>query len=559
MYKRQLYRRASRTPENLSLDLRATIAGNRAAATRIRGLVDKYGKAVVKGVMRRILDASQRAFEEALDTIPDGMYSERLIQEVSMTGDRGTYPVQTTVRKQGRTLTFDNAGTHPQVGAINVGYAAWRGAILGTINVLLLADQMGCVGGAARACRFEPEPGTITCPDWGAAVSPAGVYATEVAISLGNAVITKMMLASSDERIRARALSPDGAQWGCHFVAGTNQRGDFYVGGMGDNMLGASGACWNRDGEFANGHYWIPEGRGPNVELYERDWPILYLYRREHADSGGAGRFRSGNGGEIAYILHGGESALGLYTTEGIPKTNGTFGGSPAALLRTRVITGTTILERFAAGELPQDIDSLGGQETPLANKGTGIVVGGSDVLYWNWSPAGGYGDPFTRDPLLVAADVSEGAVTADAAERVYGVVLSDGIADAEATAERRAAVLLARLREAGVMREALLAVRSVQAGAETIADVYLIDRAENRIECHRCGTALGTVNDDPKQGMAVLERPLTSLTPGAPDPSVFVDDEVIWRDLLCPGCGVRLATEVAHPGAPLFREIELV
>ena len=159
-----------------------------------------------------------------------------------MTGDRGTYPVQTTVRKQGRTLTFDNVGTHAQVGAINVGFAAWRGAILGTINVLMLADQMGCIGGAARACRFDPEPGTITCPDWGAAVSPAGVYATETAISLGNAVVTKMMLASSDETMRSRALTPDGAQWRCHFVAGDNQRGDYYVGGMGDNMLGGGGA-----------------------------------------------------------------------------------------------------------------------------------------------------------------------------------------------------------------------------------------------------------------------------------------------------------------------------
>src|SRR4051794_367617 len=180
-----LYRRCSRTPENLSLDLRATIAGNLAAKGRILSLVDKYGKAVVKGVMRRILDASQRAFEEALDQIPDGTYSERLIQEVSMTGDRGTYPAQTTIRKQGRTLTFDNRGTAPQAGAINVGFAAWRGAILGAINVLMLADQLGCVGGAVRNCAFDPEPGTITAPDWGAAVSPAGVYATETAISTG--------------------------------------------------------------------------------------------------------------------------------------------------------------------------------------------------------------------------------------------------------------------------------------------------------------------------------------------------------------------------------------
>ena len=367
-----------------------------------------------------------------------------------------------------------------------------------------------------------------------------------------------MMLASSDETIRSRALTPDGAQWGCHFVAGTNQRGDYYVGGMGDNMLGASGACWNRDGEFANGHYWIPEGRGPNVEGYERDWPILYLYRREHYDSGGAGRYRSGNGGEIAYIPHGGESALGLYTTEAIPKTNGTFGGDSAAILRTRVIKGTDIRARFAAGELPQDIDTIGGEDVALVGKGTGLEVGDDDVLYWNWSPAGGYGDPLTRDPELVAADVVEGGVTEPGAERIYGVVLRDGVVDDAATDALRAERLLARLAEAGAARDSLLPRRDVPAGAQTIADVYVVDRAADRIECHRCGTALGAVRDDPKQAMALLERPLSSLTPGAPEWSAFVDDEVIWRDLLCKGCGVRLATEVAYPGSPLFREIAL-
>jgi N-methylhydantoinase B len=553
-----LYRRCSRTPENLSLDLRATIAGNHAAATRIRGLAEKYGKDVVKGVMRRILDASERALEEALDTIPDGVYSERLLNEVSMTGDRGTYPVVTTVTKAGRMLTFDNVGTHPQAGAINVGFAAWRGAILGTLNVLLLADQMGCVGGAARACVFEPEPGTITCPDWGAAVSPAGVYATETAISTGNAVISKMMLASSDPAIRNRALSPDGGQWGCHFVAGINQRGDYYVGGMGDNMLGASGACWNRDGEFANGHYWIPEGRGPNVELYERDWPILYLYRREHADSGGAGRFRSGNGGEIAYVMHGGDSALGLYTTEGIPKTNGIFGGDPAAILRTRVVKDTDVRRHFADGGLPQDIDQLGGEDIALSGKGTGLPLTEDDVLYWNWSPAGGYGDPLTRDPDRVAADVADGGVTPAGAQRIYAVVVRDGQADHAATAALRHRRLLERLREAGSERAELLPGRPVPAGARTIADVYVLDRDADRIECHRCGTALCTFGESPKDGMAVLQRPVQSLTPGAPDPRMFVDDDVVWRDFMCPGCGVRLATEVAYPGAPTFRELEL-
>jgi N-methylhydantoinase B len=52
---------------------------------------------------------------------------------------------------------------------------------------------------------------------------------------------------------------------------------------------------------------------------------------------------------------------------------------------------------------------------------------------------AGGYGDPFTRDPKAVAADVRRGFVSEDAARARYGVVLRDGAADVAATAALRA------------------------------------------------------------------------------------------------------------------------
>ncbi len=551
-----LYRRCSRTPANLSLDLRASIAGNHAARNRIVGIARKYGKDVVKGVMRRVLDASQRAFEAVLDTIPDGVYSEQLIQEAAMTGDRGTYPVRTTVTKRGHELIFDNHGTHEQVGAINVGFAGWRGSILGAINVLLLAEQMGCVGGAARLCRFEPDPGTITAPDWGAAVSPAGMYATEVAVSLSNAIVTKMMLASSDKELRNRALATDGAQWGAHFVAGTNQRGDYYVGGMGDNMLGAGAATWQRDGEFADGHFWIPEGRGPNIERYESDWPILYLFRREHVDSGGAGRFRSGNGGEIAYVSHRGSSALGAYTTEAIPKTMGVLGGDPGSLTRTRVLRNTNLRAKFSAGLLPQSLEELDGTDEPLANKGVGFDLSEDDVIYWNWLSPGGYGDPMTRDPERVAADVASGSVSAQAAERVYAVVLAtDGSPDTEATEALRTRRLLDRLSAAGVTTGKLAAPRVPGDSDESIGDVFLVDRRAGRMACYRCGTDLGPLDADPKQSMVVVARPVEELNPGWHAPAAYVDDEVEWRDLCCPGCGVRLATEVAYPTGGGFRE----
>jgi N-methylhydantoinase B len=555
-----LYRRCSRTPENLSLDLRATIAGNNAARARILGLVEKYGKGVVKGVMRRALDASQRAMEGALETIPDGVYSDRLIQEVSRNGDRGTYPVQTTVRKRGKELIWDNVGTHDQVGAINVGFAAWRGAILGSINVLMLPGQMGCIGGAARLCKFDPEPGKITSPDWGAAVSPAGVYATETAISLGNALVSKMMLASSDATLRANAVTADGAQWPCHFVAGENQRGDYYVGGMGDNMLGGGGATAWRDGEFANGHFWIPEGRGPNVEAYEADWPILYLFRREHAGSGGAGRSRAGNGGEIAYVPHKGESFLGLATNEGIPKTPGLFGGNPGSIMRTRVIQGSDLRARFAAGEMPQDLDTLGGTELEIGGKPDGFPVTDDDVLYWNWLGPGGYGDPITRDAEAVMADLRSGAISPRDAGDVYCIRLdAEGKElDLEGTAKRRERKLLERLHDCGVERDATAPLVEPAAGAETIGDAYLVDRDAGVFRCHRCATDLGALDGNPKLAMASREQPTTTLDPSYPEVSKFVDDEVVFREFCCPGCGVRLATETAYPGEPPFHELRL-
>ena len=47
----------------------------------------------------------------------------------------------------------------------------------------------------------------------------------------------------------------------------------------------------------------------------------------------------------------------------------------------------------------------------------------------------GGYGDPLLRDPERVASDVHEGYVSANAAVRLYGVVLkADGLIDTAAT-----------------------------------------------------------------------------------------------------------------------------
>lgn len=78
------------------------------------------------------------------------------------------------------------------------------------------------------------------------------------------------------------------------------------------------------------------------------------------------------------------------------------------------------------------------GSEQWLPSKAEGIKVRVGDVLYFNTWGGGGWGDPYERDPELVAMDVRRGLVSAEGARR-YGVVLTeDGGVDGDATVALR-------------------------------------------------------------------------------------------------------------------------
>lgn len=453
--KEAIYRRQSRTPRQLSMDLRAGIAGINSARSRVKDLIDQYGAEAVKGTMRGLVDSGERSFQDTLKRIPDGTWRERVYQERAVTGDDGIYRLELTLRKEGDQLYFDNQGTEEQVGAINQPFAGWRGSIIALANLLLQPEMMGATGGMMRSMNFEPEPGTITCPEHGAAVSPAGIYANEVGCTMANSVITKMILSSEDKEIRNKAMATTQAQWQLSIGEGDNQRGDYYVAPMLDGMMGSTGPTPTNDGDFADGHIWIPEGQGPNVEAYERDWPILYLYRGEHRDTAGAGKRRSGNGGRLAYTLHGGTMALGVYTTEGIPKTPGILGGYPGSRGETRAVHGSDVNGLFEDGELPNDIDALDGNEELTVGKGAPVSLDDDSVVEWWWGSCAGYGDPLTREAELVAADVRDDTISKTHARETYGVVLDDDTSvDEEATRERRQSIRDDRLSRAATADE---------------------------------------------------------------------------------------------------------
>ena len=77
--------------------------------------------------------------------------------------------------------------------------------------------------------------------------------------------------------------------------------------------------------------------------------------------------------------------------------------------------------------------------ERALAPLSDGNVLRHGDVLRIETGGGGGHGHPFDRPPEHVAEDVAGGFVTAEAAQRLYGVALVDGAIDKAATARLRA------------------------------------------------------------------------------------------------------------------------
>lgn len=452
------YKRHSRQADHVALDLRAAIAANNHAEQNIKDLIDTYGAATLRTVMEQVSERSAETFREKLQKIPDGEWRARTYHEVSMTGDDRVYEVELGLRKKGDQLIFDNYGTHAQTdGAIHCTLAALRGYLLSIMNILMLPEGMGAVGGLTPHVSIEPDNQTISAADYGHAVSPAGQYNSHMWMSLANRCITNMMLSSNNQELREHALGSIISQWSMCINEGTNHRGDYFVGPMLDQIIGTSAATPFEDGQFADGEPWIPEATGPNVEAYERDWPMLYLYRGEHKNSGGSGYRRGGNGGKLAYIQHKGDLNPSTYTHDTVPKTLGTMGAGPGSRMELQFLRGSDIQERIEDGSLPRELDEMEGDLDYPPPKGSGAGVGDDDVVEWAWMAAGGYGDPLDREPERVAADVAAGRVTEEYARTEYGVILKDGEVDQDATEECRALTRDQRLEEARTDFEDLL------------------------------------------------------------------------------------------------------
>lgn len=548
----QLFVRQSRMPTSVRMDLRAAISSNDYAKGRVLALVERYGADVVKAVMQRVLDVGERVFCERLASIPDGYWSHRAYTEVAVPGDRGIYAFQVNIQKRGDRLFVDNEGTSEQAGSLNCPYVAFVGAVLCAITQQMTSDLGGAYGGVYRRVSFSPVPGTLSCPDHPAAVSPSGAFSTEINIHAASLAVGKM-LACGDTEARDLILGPTMVHPYGIVYSGLDDQDEMFI-MVNSNQLGGPGpGTLGRDGLDAGGQYWVPGAIAYNVEDVEEHYPVLYLYKRMLAAGvSGAGRKRGGPG-VVECVLPWGakELTLQLYANENFAKGSGLFGGNPNGRASLHLRRGSNIRELLQKGTIPQDLENLTGEDAVAYFKGDPLSVGPDDVFEFDYPTSPGCGDPLLRDPAEVLEDVHRQGLRVEDAREVYGVIILGGEVDVRSTEEERARQFRQRASRPG----GLSGSPSSSARAVGIA----LGRSADRYICMCCGTDVGPLDRNYKESSALHEAPISTFDNGSDPPDREVSRTMVFREYCCPGCGVRFDTEIGKASDPPLWDLRLV
>jgi N-methylhydantoinase B len=184
-------------------------------------------------------------------------------------------------------------------------------------------------------------------------------------------------------------------------------------------LKGGSGALRGTDGYD---HIGMIDASGgvldQDYEMFEQQTPHLLIRHEYLCDSAGPGRWRGGLGVETVFEIGADDTQLVVFGDGDVEPAFGLYGGGPGSLNSIRL--------RYPDGK----------ERTALSlDLITGVPKG---VVYHQLAGGGGgYGDPKERPAELVAREVRNGIISAQAAREVYGVAADpeSGKVDESATA----------------------------------------------------------------------------------------------------------------------------
>jgi N-methylhydantoinase B len=263
-----------RNPDERRGDLRAQLAAHRLAERRVDELCARRGRARVAAAMEELLAHSERVVRAAIRELPDGRFEATDELE---TPD-GPLELRAVVTIEGDAIDIDFAGTAPQhAGNLNCPLAVTRSACFYVVRCLAAPDLPASGGAFAPVTVRAPEGCLVN------ARPPAAVAAGNTETS---SRVTDVVFAALGEALPV----PAQGQGTMNNVVLGNERFTYY-----ETIGGGQGACPGANGPSAV-HVAMSNTLNTPIEALELAYPLRVARYALRRGSGGAGRFRGGEG-----------------------------------------------------------------------------------------------------------------------------------------------------------------------------------------------------------------------------------------------------------------------
>ena len=258
-----------RQPAERRADLRAQLAANRLGARRVAELASRLGVDGLRAAFDAVLDYAERRTRACLAELPDGTRHAVDVLE----GVDGDLELRVAATVEGDRLILDFTGSAGQdPGNLNCPLAVTRSACLFALRVLTDPDIPPSAG-AHRPVEVITERGTLLD-----AAAPAAVA--------GGNVETSSRVAD----LVLQAFGHACGQGTMNNVTLGNDDFTYY-----ETLGGGQGACADADGPSAV-HVAMSNTLNTPVEALELEFPVRVTEYAVRRGSGGAGRFRGGDG-----------------------------------------------------------------------------------------------------------------------------------------------------------------------------------------------------------------------------------------------------------------------
>jgi N-methylhydantoinase B len=311
-----------RTPREREGDLTAQLAACRVGERRLIEITKKYGKRETSAYGRHLLGYSARMMRATLSGIPDGVYrAEDFLDSdgVSETPLR----IRVAIRIRGDRADVDFSGSSPEcAGSVNAVRAIAVSAVFYVFRCLV-DEQVPATSGLMQPIRVTTPVGTIVNARPPSAVAGGNVETSQR--------ITDTLLKALSRALPARIPAASQGTMNNLTLGGRDTRPErggapfaYY-----ETIAGGMGARPGADGESGI-HTHMTNSLNTPIEVFEHAYPVRVRHYGIRRGSGGAGKYRGGDGviREIELLV---PTQVGMLSERRKFRPYGLAGGSPGA------------------------------------------------------------------------------------------------------------------------------------------------------------------------------------------------------------------------------------